>query len=75
MNDMTNTEAGTYASPFKLRYDNFIGGKFVPPVNGKYFENVTPITGAMINECARSDAADIELALDAACLLYTSRCV
>ena len=66
MNDMTNTEAGTYASPFKLRYDNFIGGKFVPPVNGKYFENVTPITGAMINECARSDAADIELALDAA---------
>ena len=66
MNDMTSTEAGTYASPFKLRYDNFIGGKFVPPVNGKYFENVTPITGAMINECARSDAADIELALDAA---------
>lgn len=66
MNDMTHTEAGTYVSPFKLRYDNFIGGAFVPPVNGKYFENVTPITGGMINECARSDAADIELALDAA---------
>lgn len=66
MNDMTKTEAGTYESPFKLRYDNFIGGAFVAPVNGRYFENVTPITGAMINEVARSDAADIELALDAA---------
>ncbi|MEP2531147.1 aldehyde dehydrogenase [Shimia sp.] len=66
MNDMTHTEVGTYTSPFKLRYDNFIGGKFVPPVNGQYFENVTPITGAMINEIPRSDGADIELALDAA---------
>ncbi|MEV8466896.1 aldehyde dehydrogenase [Fluviibacterium sp. DFM31] len=66
MNEMTHTETGTYQSPFKLRYDNYIGGKFVPPVNGRYFENVTPITGAMINEVARSDAADIELALDAA---------
>ncbi len=66
MNDMTKTEVGTYESPFKLRYDNFIGGAFVAPVNGRYFENVTPITGAMINEVARSDAADIELALDAA---------
>ena len=66
MNDMTKTEAGTYVSPFKLRYDNFIGGTFIAPVNGRYFQNVTPITGAMINECARSDAADVELALDAA---------
>ncbi|WP_425091109.1 aldehyde dehydrogenase [Tropicimonas sp. S265A] len=66
MNDMTQTELGTYTSPFKLRYENFIGGEFVPPVNGRYFENVTPITGAMINEIPRSDAADIELALDAA---------
>ena len=41
MNDMTHTEAGTYVSPFKLRYDNYIGGAFVPPVNGKYFENGT----------------------------------
>ncbi len=66
MNDMTNTEAGTYVSPFKARYDNFIGGAFVPPVNGRYFDNVTPITGEKICECARSDADDVELALDAA---------
>ena len=66
MNDMTHTEAGTYVSPFKARYDNFIGGAFVPPAKGRYFDNVTPITGEKITECARSDAADVELALDAA---------
>ncbi|MEM8776433.1 MAG: aldehyde dehydrogenase [Pseudomonadota bacterium] len=65
MNVMSQT-VGDFTSPFKNRYDNFIGGKFVPPVNGKYFENVTPITGAVINEIARSDADDINKALDAA---------
>ncbi len=50
----------------KDRYDNFIGGTWVPPVEGKYFKNVTPITGQVICEAARSTAADIELALDAA---------
>ncbi|SFJ84871.1 aldehyde dehydrogenase [Celeribacter neptunius] len=55
-----------YASPFKSRYDNFIGGKFTPPVNGRYFDNTTPITGEKVCEVARSDAADVELALDAA---------
>ncbi len=66
MNEMTLNEASNYVSPFKDRYDNFIGGEFVPPVNGRYFDNVTPITGEKITECARSDEADIELALDAA---------
>ena len=56
MNEMTQ-HAGSFASPFKTRYDNFIGGTFVPPVNGRYFENITPITGAKINDIARSDAA------------------
>ncbi len=66
MNDMTQASDVQYASPFKARYDNFIGGKFVAPVNGKYFENITPITGGVVCEVARSDAADVELALDAA---------
>ena len=66
MKDLAHTETGTYTSPFKTRYENFIGGTFVAPVNGRYFENVTPITGDKINDCARSDAADVELALDAA---------
>ncbi len=65
MNEMTQA-ATQFASPFKTRYDNFIGGKFVPPVNGRYFENITPITGGVVCEVARSDAADVELALDAA---------
>ena len=48
------------------RYDNFIGGEWIAPAKGQYFENITPITGGTYNEIARSTAADIELALDAA---------
>lgn len=51
---------------FKTRYDNFIGGKWVPPVSGEYFEVITPISGKPFTQAARSGAADIELALDAA---------
>lgn len=51
---------------FKPRYDNFIGGKFVPPVNGEYFDNVSPIDGKVFTQAARSTKADVELALDAA---------
>ena len=54
------------ASPFKRRYDNFIGGKFVPPVNGQYFPNVSPLVGHPYTEVARSTAEDVEKALDAA---------
>jgi aldehyde dehydrogenase len=52
-------------SPFKEKYDNFIGGKWVKPVDGKYFENITPISGKPFCEVARSNEKDIELALDA----------
>jgi aldehyde dehydrogenase len=51
---------------FKSRYDNFIGGEWVPPVEGQYFDNRTPVTGEIFCEVARSTSADIELALDAA---------
>jgi len=51
---------------FESRYDNWIGGEWVAPVEGRYFENPTPITGQPFCEVARSTAADIELALDAA---------
>jgi len=53
-------------NPFKQRYDNFIGGKFVPPVKGQYFENISPVIGKTFCEVARSSSEDIELALDAA---------
>ena len=51
---------------FKSRYGNFIGGEWKEPVKGKYFENVTPVTGKTFCEIPRSGAEDIEKALDAA---------
>ncbi|WP_337019525.1 aldehyde dehydrogenase [Oceanobacillus massiliensis] len=51
---------------FKERYDNFIGGEYRPPANGKYFENVSPVTGKVFCEVARSTKEDVEAALDAA---------
>jgi len=54
------------AVPFKKRYENFIGGKWIEPVNKQYFDNTTPVTGKVFCEVARSGAADVELALDAA---------
>ena len=63
-----------YASPntpgakvqYKSKYDNFIGGKWVAPVKGEYFDVITPISGKPYTKAARSSAEDIELALDAA---------
>ncbi|MGJ4951721.1 aldehyde dehydrogenase [Bradyrhizobium sp. HKCCYLS20291] len=52
--------------PFAARYDNFIGGGWKAPNAGKYFDNVSPITGQTVCQIARSDASDIEAALDAA---------
>jgi aldehyde dehydrogenase len=56
----------TAKPPFKARYGNFIGGAWVEPSAGRYFENTSPVNGVTLCEVARSDAADIELALDAA---------
>ncbi|WP_158808599.1 aldehyde dehydrogenase [Beijerinckia sp. L45] len=53
-------------APFQARYGNFIGGRFVDPVAGRFFENTSPITGHVICEVARSDAQDVDKALDAA---------
>jgi aldehyde dehydrogenase len=50
---------------FKAKYDNFIGGKWVAPVKGQYFDVITPITGKPYTKAARSTAEDIDLALDA----------
>ncbi|MCM3317647.1 aldehyde dehydrogenase family protein [Rummeliibacillus stabekisii] len=51
---------------FKAQYDNFIGGEWVEPVKGQYFDNVSPVDGQVFTKVARSTADDIELALDAA---------
>lgn len=51
---------------FRRRYGNFINGQFVEPRSGRYFENTSPVNGQVLCEIARSDAADVEAALDAA---------
>jgi len=51
---------------FKEKYDNYIGGKFVAPVDGEYFDAISPVDGKAFSKCARSNEKDIELALDAA---------
>ncbi|MEN9608442.1 MAG: hypothetical protein RLZZ06_373 [Actinomycetota bacterium] len=51
---------------FRPRYDHWIGGQYVAPSSGEYFENVTPVTGRVFTEIARGNAADIDKALDAA---------
>lgn len=51
---------------FQSRYENYIGGEWVAPTKGQYFENPTPVTGQTFCEVARSDASDVDKALDAA---------
>ncbi|MGB0188378.1 MAG: aldehyde dehydrogenase family protein [Aequoribacter sp.] len=51
---------------FKSQYQNYIGGEWVAPVGGQYFDNVSPVNGAVFCQIPRSDQRDIDLALDAA---------
>ncbi len=51
---------------FKERYDNYIGGKFVAPVKGKYFDNISPVDGKVFTQAAHSTVEDLELAVNAA---------
>lgn len=70
----------TYAKPgtkgaiftFKKRYDNFIGGDWVVPYEGAYFENKSPVDGNVYCEVARSSDADLQKALDAAHAAFPS---
>lgn len=65
---MIYVKPGAAGAPiaYKPRYDNFIGGRFVPPVKGEYFDVLTPINGMPYTQAARSTAEDVERALDAA---------
>ncbi|MFK5893404.1 MAG: aldehyde dehydrogenase family protein, partial [Pseudomonadota bacterium] len=51
---------------FKEQYENFIGGKWVAPIEGKYFDNISPISGEFINRIPRSTSKDIDLAVKSA---------
>ena len=69
-----NPDDGVYVAPgrigslveVKLRYENFIGGTWVAPVNGRYMIDISPVDGKPFTEVAMSSADDVELALDAA---------
>lgn len=45
---------------------NYIGGSFVSPGNGKYFESHNPSTGKILHMIPDSEAADVDLAVAAA---------
>ncbi len=67
MSTTATNEKETLNKPkFKNQYENFIGGKWTPPVKGQYFDNVSPVDGQNFTKIPRSTAEDIELALDAA---------
>ena len=72
---MTIVEEGVssaYAAPgqrgaiadYRPRYGHYIGGEFVDPIKGQYFENITPVTGKPFTEVARGTAEDIDRAID-----------
>lgn len=63
----------TYTKPtFKPRYENFIGGAWVPPVGGEYFDNISPVDGTLLTQIPRSTTADVDLAVEAAKKAFAS---
>jgi aldehyde dehydrogenase len=70
----TVTQPRTYVQPgfpdsvvtVKSRYDNFTGGRWVPPVSGQYTQTLSPATGQPFTQVPRSTPEDVEVALDAA---------
>ncbi|MEM9669439.1 MAG: aldehyde dehydrogenase [Pseudomonadota bacterium] len=64
--DVKTLEKPRLSAPFNKRYDNFINGEWTPPKAGRYFDNISPVIGKPVCEIARSDADDVEAALDAA---------
>jgi len=68
MATITALRPGSYGFPVSIRkqYQNYIGGEWLKPASGQYFENVTPVTGQVLCEIPRSNADDVNCALDAA---------
>ena len=57
---MLAVQPGAYGFPISLkkRYDNYIGGKWTPPVAGEYFDNVTPVTGQVMCQIGRASCRE-----------------
>ncbi len=75
---MSTTTAAAPASlvttrpEFKKRYDHFIGGRWVAPESGEYFDNISPIDGKVFTQAARGNAKDVEKAIAAAQAAFPS---
>ncbi|MEL6559996.1 MAG: aldehyde dehydrogenase family protein [Bacteroidota bacterium] len=73
MSDISIQAKETLQKPtFKNQYDNFIGGKWVAPVKGEYFDSISPVDGQAFTKVPRSTAEDIDLAIDAATEAFTT---
>ncbi len=57
---------------FKNQYENFIGGQWVAPVDGEYFEDISPVDGSVIAKVARSNSKDVDLAVEAASKAFSN---
>ena len=67
MSELETLDASVVSKPeFKTQYENYIGGKWVAPVKGQYFENSSPVDGNNFTKIPRSTEEDVELAIDAA---------
>jgi aldehyde dehydrogenase len=67
MSEVTNVTANAVAKPrFKDQYENFIGGEWVAPAKGEYFENISPVDGKSFTRIPRSASEDIDKAVAAA---------
>ncbi|MBR9922205.1 MAG: aldehyde dehydrogenase [Bacteroidetes bacterium] len=65
-NEVTTVQESVEKPRFKDQYENFIGGKWVAPTKGEYFENISPVDGKSFTRIPRSTAEDVEKAIDAA---------
>jgi len=64
---MSTNNAALAAKPtFKPKYNHYIGGEWVAPESGEYFDNISPIDGKVFTQAARGNAKDIDKAIDAA---------
>jgi len=67
MSDVATKSSDILEKPaFKSQYDNFIGGKWVAPIKGQYFENISPVDGQVFTEVARSTKEDVDHAVEEA---------
>ena len=56
-----------YSKPkYKAQYENFIGGEWLAPISGEYFDNISPVDGEVLTRIPRSNEKDCEAAILAA---------